>query len=312
MDKRDFLKTFSALLVLATAPKILYGRPVMAKKKVLVLGGRNFIGPSIVQLFQGAGWEVTLLNRGRTNPHLFPELPIIICDREKEDRQDLQKVSARIKNTYWDAVVDTWQKSPKAVFDFIDMFRDHIGHYHYVSSVSVYDSWAEKGIDESGRLNPTPEFPRTIGENYRYAIRKTLSEKTIMAHMENYTIYRSHGMRDFRTPDHSNPNEENYWPIRFARGGEILVPDAKDHYYQITDVQSLCKFMLTCTENKTYGAYNVAYRPIKFKTYIRRLGKVAHKPKRLIWIPGDFLIKSGIRPYRDVSAWKLMSLNCSP
>jgi len=304
MDKREFLKAISASLILASAPSILYGCDNIVKKKVLILGGRNFIGPSIVKKFKKAGWDVTLLNRGITNPNLFKELPIIICDREKENRYDLKEKSSLIKDSYWDCVIDTWQKSPKAVSDFIDEFKDHFGHYHYISSISVYDGWDKKGIDETHALKPIPEFPTAIEEKFSYSIRKTLSETTILNTLNKYTIYRSHGMRDFRTPDHSNPSEENYWPIRFERGGEILVPDNKDHYYQITDVQSLCDFILHCSENKIYGTYNVAYNPIKFKDYINSLIAVTGKPKKLVWIPGEFLIKNGLRPYRDIAAWK--------
>jgi 2'-hydroxyisoflavone reductase len=304
MDKREFLKAISASLILATTPKILHSSNSIIKKKVLVLGGRNFIGPSIVKIFKKSGWDVTLLNRGITNPTLFKELPIIICDREKKNRYDLIKKSTLIKNSHWDCVIDTWQKSPKAVQDFIEEFKDDFSHYHYISTVSVYNDWNEKGIDETRPLNPVPKFPDNINENFRYAIRKTLSEITISDNLTNYTIYRSHGMRDFRTPDHTNPAEEDYWPIRFARGGEILVPDAQDHYYQITDVQSLCKFILHCAENKIYGAYNVAYKPIEFKKYISSLMTATTKSKNLIWILGDFLIKNGLKPYKDISAWK--------
>lgn len=304
MKKRDFLKIVSASLVFASIPKLVSASVSPNKKRVLVLGGRNFIGPSIVRHFQQAGWEVTLLNRGLTNPHLFPELNSIICDREKEHRSGLNSIRSEIEHIQWDSVVDTWQKSPKAVLDFINEFKGSFKHYHYISSVSVYDDWNELGIVESSALNTIPDFPTSIKENHRYAIRKTLAETAVMENLENYTIYRSHGMRDFRTPDHTNPNEENYWPIRFARGGEILLPDAKDHYYQITDVQSLCRFILNCTDNKIFGAYNVAYKPIKFKDYVNSLIKVTGKPNKLIWIPEAFLIKNGIRPYKDISAWK--------
>lgn len=304
MNKRDFLKAFSGSVLVAATSPMLYGKTKRSDKNVLVLGGTNFVGPSIVEAFRDNGWSVTLLNRGITNPDLFPELPLIKCDREKEDRLDLKANAETIRSTYWDCVVDTWQKSPKAVQDFIDEFKDDFGHYHYISSVSVYHDWNEMGIKETANLNPVPEFPKRIETNFRYAIRKTLAENTIAETLSRYTIYRSHGMRDFRRPDHTNPNEENYWPIRFARGGEILVPNAKKHFYQMTDVKSLCKFIVTCAENNNYGPFNVAYESIPFRDYIKNLIKVTGKPKKLVWIDGDFLIEEGLIPYKIVSAWK--------
>jgi nucleoside-diphosphate-sugar epimerase len=305
MDKRTFIKAITATTAMTCFPQFFYGFPKTAKpKKVLILGGRNFVGPSIVNVFKQAGWEVTLLNRGITNPHLFKELPIIICNREKENKEGIKEVDAKIRAHYWDAVVDTWQKSPKAVSDFISEYKDQFAHYHYISSIAVYANWSQKFIDETSPLKSIPAFPKSISEEYGYSIRKTLAESAITEQLSKYTIYRSHGMRDFRTPDHENPNEEPYWPIRFARGGEIMVPEVKDHHYQMTDVQSLCRFIVRCTKNSLYGAFNVAYDPIKFKDYVHSLIQVTGEPKKLHWISGSFLKAQGIRPYRDLPAWR--------
>ena len=43
--------------------------------------------------------------------------------------------------------------------------------------MSVYDKWDNKFIEETEPLNPLPQFPRSISEEYRYAIRKTLAEE---------------------------------------------------------------------------------------------------------------------------------------
>ena len=153
MDKRRFLKTSSFGL---TASVLTPGEVLRSwlksenpnQKKALVLGGRGFIGPSIVRGLMQAGYDVTLLNRGNTNPHLFQNLPLINCDRETENREGLRSVSDKIRTTNWDVVVDTWQKSSKAVDDFLSEFKDQIGHYHYISTISVYDKWDKKYVDE--------------------------------------------------------------------------------------------------------------------------------------------------------------------
>src|SRR3954452_12658052 len=51
------------------------------KLKLLVLGGTNFVGPATVEAALGAGHEITLFNRGKTNPGLFPKLELIRGDR---------------------------------------------------------------------------------------------------------------------------------------------------------------------------------------------------------------------------------------
>lgn len=307
MNKREFLKTLGA----ATA--LMYLKPLdvidgehksNTDKNVLMLGGRNYLGPSIVNKFLEHGYKVTLLNRGITNPHLFTELPIIICDRETENRKGIKAVSSQIRDQHWDIVIDTWQKSPKAVSDFVDEFKDNIGHYHYISTMSVYDKWDDKHIVENAPLNPLPGTPKNISDEYRYAIRKTFSEVAIAEKMDNYTFYRSHGMKSYRATRPTDPNAEAYWPIRFMRGGEILVPDVEGHHMQVTDVQSLCNFIITCSQNKTYGAFNVAYDPTPFKDYVSSLILATQTPEKIHWIPGEFLIENGLPPYKVIPLWK--------
>ena len=308
MNKRSFLKK-SALgataLMAAPFNHLHAGWPHEKNgKKALMLGGRGFIGPSIVKALLSAGYEVTLLNRGKTNAELFPELPVIICDRERENKEGLKAISKKHRETYWDVVVDTWQKSPKAVSDFLEEFKENIGHYHYISTISVYDKWDNKYIVESEPLNPLPSAPTTMGEEFRYAIRKTFAEEAVRENTNRYTIYRSAGMKDFRTTRPMDPDAQPYWPVRFARGGEILVPKVDNHDIQFIDVQSMVQFVVHCSANAIYGEFNVAHPTISFKDYIACLAYATQPPKKIHWIDGDFLKKEGLLPYRIVPFWR--------
>ncbi len=311
MNKRDFIKTIGA----GTAFTLL--NPIEALgftdsikksngKKVLILGGRGFIGPTIVQSFLDNGYEVTLLNRNKTNTHLFKELPLIICDREKENKAGLRAIDKKYKNTYWDVVVDTWQKSSKAVSDFLEEFKGNFGHYHYISTIAVYDDWNKKFINENEALNPLPKLPESIAEGmqHRYAIRKTFAEEAIQEQITNYTIYRSHGMRDFRSANPIDVVDEPFWPVRFYRGGEILLPNVKNHHMQVLDVKSMVDFIIHCSNKKTYGAFNIACQPTRFKDYVSSLIHATQKPEKLHWIDGEFLIENGLIPYKVVPFWR--------
>ena len=306
MKKREFIKTLGAASVLAMINPLqtFASNNNLKNKNVLILGGRGFIGPRIVESFLNAGYKVSLLNRGKTNSHLFSDLPVIICDREKENKEGLKQISKKYKDQYWDIVIDTWQKSPKAVADFLDEFQGRFGHYHYISTISVYDKWDKKFIQETEPLNPLPSFPKQISDEYRYAIRKTFAEEAIRARTDRYTIYRSHGMKDYRITRPHDPNAEPFWPVRFHRGGEILVPNVKDHHIQLTDVTSLTRFMVHCSREHIYGEFNIAYNPTPFKDFVGSLVIAAGMPKKLHWIDGDFLIKKGLLPYKIVPLWK--------
>ena len=306
MNKREFIKTtVAASLLTFVNPLVALDTSLKSvNKKALVLGGRGFIGPTIIEALLKDGYEVTLLNRGKTNIHLFPNLPVIICDREKEERADLKSISERYKNTHWDIVVDTWQKSPKAVADFLDEFKGQFGHYHYISTVSVYDKWDKMYIEETEPLNPLPKFPETIAEEHRYAIRKTFAEEAIRERIDNYTIYRSQGMKSYRVTRPEDPDAQPFWPIRFYRGGEIALPKVDNHMMQVTDVVSLINFIIHCTNTKTYGEFNVAYHSTPFKSYVSSLIHATEMPAKLHWIDGDFMKQHGLEPYKIVPLWR--------
>ena len=66
--------------------------------RILIIGGTRFLGRHLVEAALARGHEVTLFNRGKSNPGLFPQVETILGDREK----DLDKLKGRI----WDTVID--------------------------------------------------------------------------------------------------------------------------------------------------------------------------------------------------------------
>ncbi|HND50133.1 MAG TPA: NAD-dependent epimerase/dehydratase family protein, partial [Anaerolineales bacterium] len=73
---------------------------------ILVIGGTRFLGRHFVNSARAYGHEVTLFNRGKTNPTLYRRVKTIVGDRER----DLDQLSGR-----WDAVVDTCGYIPRMV-----------------------------------------------------------------------------------------------------------------------------------------------------------------------------------------------------
>ena len=58
---------------------------------ILILGGTKFFGRHLVDSALARGHTVTLFNRGKTNPGLFPHVETILGDRE----HDLEKLAGR-------------------------------------------------------------------------------------------------------------------------------------------------------------------------------------------------------------------------
>ena len=75
LSRRQILGAGLALPVVAATARTAsaLGAPT-APGKLLVLGGTRFLGPAVVDAALARGYEVTLFNRGKSNPHLYPEL----------------------------------------------------------------------------------------------------------------------------------------------------------------------------------------------------------------------------------------------
>ncbi len=308
MNRRDFIKTasYSAGLSVAAglpassqAQTSKYGK---TSKKVLFLGGRGYAGPYMVRALVAAGHNVTISNRGITNPYLFPELSYVWCDREQDTATGLEALSETVKLEKFDWVVDTWQGHPAAVLDTARLLSHHIPSYHYVSTISVYRDWDKVGISEDYPLNDLSTVSFDRSEQNRYGIRKALGEVAVKQHYpENHVLLRSHGMRAYHQDD---PIYEAYWPVRLMRGGEVIIPDADDHFAQITDIKSLATFMVQCGETGKTGPFNVAYSPFKFSDYLQQAEKVLNPDVTYVPMGPQTLDHYEIKPYRTMPLWR--------
>jgi len=70
---------------------------------MLILGGTGFIGPHIVDVAKARGYTITLFNRGKTRPNLFPDLEKLHGDRDPNKGDGLKALEGRS----WEVVIDT-------------------------------------------------------------------------------------------------------------------------------------------------------------------------------------------------------------
>jgi 2'-hydroxyisoflavone reductase len=293
MNRRQFILSTSALGLASSFP----AAAGTTNGKVLVLGGTGYFGPVIVEELLRKGFSVTLFNRGKTNPHLFPKLPKIRGDRELPNSHGLNALKAN--KAQWDWVVDTWQGSSKCVKDTARILADKTPQYQYVSTVSVYDDWDKIGITEDEALNPLPAKAEPIHSENRYAIRKTFSEQVLDQVLPRRNItFRSHGMRGYPT---NAPKHEPYWQVKVKRGGDLVLPSDISHY-QVTDMVSLARFMIHCGIHQKMGPYNVCYPPMLFREFIENMVETLNSKVRLHWIPQEFLLAHEVKLLRGEPA----------
>ncbi len=305
--RREFMATAGGIaLGAALAPSALasLSRKDGKKMKILILGGTGFLGPHIVNRAVANGHEMTLFNRGRSGPDLFPDLEHIEGDRYT-DLSGLEKAVADGRR--WDAVIDTFTYVPKTVTDAMDILLPAMDQFIVISTVSVYASNAEPDMDETAAVATVTDETaagitthREVGVHYG----------AMKARVEQAAMDRFRGKVNVIRPGlivgpRDTTGRYTYWPVRGAEGGAMLAPGSGNDYVQIVDVRDLGDFTVHCAEQKHMGIYN-AVSPARARTMKNivdaaiRTGDAGTKAE---WVDTDFLTANGVQPWQHMPAW---------
>lgn len=212
---------------------------------ILILGGTGFIGPHMVREALIRGHSVSLFNRGRSNRALFPDLPLYVGDRD--GGLDV------LRGHRWDAVIDNSGYVPRHVADSARLLKLATSHYLFISSISVYASFAVPNNETSPLATIADESVEEVtGETY--GALKALCERRAadIIDPEDLTIFRP----TYICGAGDSTDRFSYWPVRAAQGGEMLWPGSRQDKVQIIDVRDLAAFAIDCLERQTAGIYN--------------------------------------------------------
>ena len=267
---------------------------------ILILGGTKFLGRHIVDSALARGHTVTLFNRGKTNPGLFTQVETILGDREF----DIAKIAGR----EWDAVVDVAGYVPRIVRLSASGLERSVGRYVYISSISAYTSLAQIGINESSPLaTMEDETVEEITET-TYGALKVLCEKVVQEMYGGQALVIRPGL----IVGPNDPTDRfTYWPVRVARGGDVLAPDRPDILTQIIDVRDLAEFTIRLIEEQVGGVFNATGPdyPLSFGKMLETCKQVSGSDARFHWAPVDFMNQHNIEPWSDMPAYQPESGN---
>lgn len=262
--------------------------------KILILGGTAFLGRHLTDLALAAGHEVTHFNRGRRNPGLYPEVEHLKGDRNGD-------LSA-LKGRTWDICIDTSGYVPRIVKASAELLADSVGHYTFVSTISVYASSSEHNQDETAPVatlaDPTAE--EVTGETYGGL--KALCEQAAEAAMAGRVLNIRPGL--IVGPDDPS-NRFTYWPSRVACGGEVLAPGRPDAPVQFIDVRDLSAFILAMATRGQTGVYNAdgpGYR-LTMGRFLDECKAAIGADGRFTWVPEQFLLEQGVAPWTEMPLW---------
>lgn len=261
--------------------------------RLLILGGTAFLGRAVVDAATDAGADVTLANRGRTNPGLYPDLENLVADRD----EDLRCLRGRS----FDAVIDTSGYFPRQVRSVVEALEGNIGHYSFVSSVDVYADQSVPGADEDGDLATVTDLSDEDSDD-NYGGFKALCEATL----DQILPSRSHHVRaGLIVGPHDGSGRFTYWVKRIAEGGVVLAPGPRNQPVQFIDAADLARWMLHAVDQHITGPINATGTPgsMTLETVLNDINAVTGEQAEFTWVDEDFLFENGVKPWNDLPLW---------
>jgi 2'-hydroxyisoflavone reductase len=294
--RRDLLQLGAAVPLLALATRL--PAATTAPTTLLMLGGTDFIGPHLTEQALARGFKVTHFNRGKRDPDGVPGVETLIGDR----KGDLEALRGR----RFDAVIDNTGYVPKHVKRSVEILAPNVGYALFVSSISAYASFA-KPNDETSPTGTLANVDEEEVTNESYGPMKALCER--------YTLEGFPGRASIVRPGYivgprDGSDRFTYWPVRTARGGEMLAPGTPRDPVQIIDVRDLAAWMLDLVAARTTGLFNAVSAPDQFT-----MGGLIDACRAVVgpgaatptWVPESFLFERWKREEVDIPPWSPMT-----
>jgi 2'-hydroxyisoflavone reductase len=144
----------------------------------------------------------------------------------------------------WDAIIDLSGYEASQVRATARLLAPAAIQYLFVSSVAAYASFLAPN-DETSELHTS--------RGGAYGPQKARAEREAEAAMPGrVTVLRP----TFIAGPGDNTDRFTYWPVRFAQGGEVLVPGPKTRPIQFIDVRDVANFAIHCVAQQLMGAFN--------------------------------------------------------
>jgi nucleoside-diphosphate-sugar epimerase len=185
----------------------------MTARSVLFIGGTGIISAASTRRAVEAGWQVSVLNRGKSSTQrpIPSEAEIVVGDIA-----DADGIRAVLGNRRFDVVADFLTFTPDQLSARMELFGDRTDQYVFISSASAYQT-------PPGRV-PVVESTPLRNPYWQYSRDKIACEDILVQ------AYRDHGfpatiVRPSHTYDHTSLPFDGGWTVaaRMLRGQEVVV-----------------------------------------------------------------------------------------
>ncbi len=262
--------------------------------KILILGGTAFLGPAIVRYARSLGHELTLFTRGKTNVDLFPDIEMLTGDRDG----DLEALKGR----RWDVCIDTCGYVPRIVTDSARLLAKSVGQYIFISTISVFADFSKKGLNEESEVGVLEDASTEEITGLTYGPLKALCEQAAEREMPGHTTVVRPGLI---VGPMDRSDRFTYWPVRIAKGGEVLTPDRPDIVTQFIDVDDLAMFIVHCAERNILGIYNATSpaEEVTMGEIFNTCKTVSGSDAEFTYVSGKFMEEYEVAPWSDMPVY---------
>lgn len=261
--------------------------------KLLILGGTVFLGRALVESALARGHEITLFNRGKSNPELYPDVEKLHGERDGD--------LAALRGRRWDVVIDTSGYVPRYVRASAELLKDAVEHYTFISSISVYKDFSKPGFDESAPLATLEQQTDEVtGENY--GAQKVLCEQAVEQALPGRALHVRAGLI---VGPHDYSGRFTYWVQRIAKGGEVLAPGRPERPIQLIDARDLGDWCLDMAEARKTGVFNATgpdYR-LTMGQYLDTCKTATNSTAQLTWVSEAFLKEKEVGSWIEMPLW---------
>ncbi|MEA3076672.1 MAG: hypothetical protein QOF60_1580 [Actinomycetota bacterium] len=245
--------------------------------RLLMLGGTGFVGRHITEAALDACHEVTLFNRGKTNAEVFPGVARLVGDREAGD---LSALSAG----EWDAVVDVNAYVPRRVREAVAALDGRVGHYTFISTVSVYEAQPSGPLVEDESAVAVLDDPTTENVDGR-----TYGPLKVLCELEAKSAFPGHCtvIRPGIVAGPWDPTERfTHWVRAAAAGGVVRAPARPDQPVQVVHARDQGDFVVKASVEGLDGVFNTVgpSSPLTFASMLAACASAAGTTIDVEWV----------------------------
>ncbi|MFK7756866.1 MAG: NAD-dependent epimerase/dehydratase family protein [Flavobacteriales bacterium] len=265
-------------------------------KKVLILGGTNFIGRNLVEKFLELDeYEITLFNRQVTHSTLFPSVNRIKGDRESDD-------ITKISRTDWNYVIDLSCYYPQALERVLKSINK-VDKYIFISTCSVYDIEANSSVmkDEESKILSCSISQLADRSTDSYGNRKAECERILVNSGVPFIILRP----ALVFGKYDSTDRFYYWLFQVKKMDTILLPENGKRIFSTTYVHDLVDAIIrSLSQSVSSEVFNVITNP---KTSIEQVVNIAGQTLRTEFSSAhaslSFLEKNQVNQWTDIPLW---------